>query len=64
MNMKAARRASGLTLRRYAAEIGVTVNTVRRYEQGKREPTEQRVIAIEQLLTRQGVNLAEIEAQR
>lgn len=62
MNMKAARRASGLTLRRYAEEIGVAVNTVKRWERGTREPTERRLIAIEQLLTRQGVNLAEVQA--
>ena len=68
MNMKAARRASGLSRAAWAKALGVNPTVTKRWEKAPdapyhRAPTERRIFAIEQLLTRQGVNLAEIEAQ-
>ncbi len=61
MNIRTARRLSGLTRARFASAVGVSVGTLKRYERGTRFPTERRVIAIEQCLTRLGVNLADLD---
>ncbi|KKW93881.1 helix-turn-helix domain-containing protein [Sphingobium chungbukense] len=65
MNIKAARRSSGLTRAAWAKALGVNVSVTKRWEKAPdapyhRAPTERRIIAIEQLLTRQGINLAEV----
>lgn len=69
MNLKAARRASGLSRTAWAKALCVNAAVTKRWEKAPdapyhRAPTERRMLAIERLLTRQGVNLAEIEAQQ
>ncbi|UZW54043.1 helix-turn-helix domain-containing protein [Sphingobium sp. JS3065] len=60
MNIRHARRLTGMSRDRFSKAVGVNRGTVKRWEQGTRIPTEERVIAIEQALTRLGVNLANL----
>ena len=61
MNIRHARRLTGMSRDRFSKAVGVNRGTVKRWEQGTRIPTEERVIAIEQTLTRLGVNLADLD---
>ena len=61
MNIRHARRLTGMSRDRFSKAVGVNRGTVKRWEQGTRIPTEERVVAIEQALTRLGVNLADLD---
>ncbi|QPI73918.1 helix-turn-helix domain-containing protein [Sphingobium sp. Cam5-1] len=61
MNMRHARRLTGMSRDRFSKVVGVNRGTVKRWEQGSRIPTEARIAAIEQVLTRLGVNLADLD---
>ena len=61
MNFRHARRLTGMSRDRFSKAVGVNRGTVKRWEQGTRIPTEARVAAIEQTLTRLGINLAELD---
>ncbi len=61
MNIRHARRLTGMSGDRFSKAVGVNRGTVKNWEQGKRIPTEARVAAIEQALTRLGVNLADLD---
>lgn len=52
----------GFSRRQLGAAVGVSWMTVKRWERGDRVPTEGRIQSIEQLLTREGVDLRILEA--
>lgn len=56
----AARRALGMSRTQFAAAVGVTPATVKRWDQGSRFPTQRRVEKIERILTDHSVNLMEV----
>jgi len=61
MNMRHARSLTGMSRDRFGKAVGVNRGTVKRWEQGTRIPTEARIAVIEQVLTRLGVNLADLD---
>ena len=60
--LRASRQAMGFSRRQLGAAVGVSWMTVKRWERGDRVPTEGRIQSIEQLLTREGVDLRILEA--
>lgn len=60
--IRTARRSVGLSRRRFGAAVGVNRSTVTKWEGGTRVPTEERIERIEQFLTNEGINLAEVGA--